>query len=342
MSYLRGPLTRAQIRTLMEPRRQAGAQAPAAAAAPPVEPQEQTRERPVVPGDVEQLFLPGDGPAGAPRVYRPVLAGVADLHFARSRLGVDAWQPCVLLAPLRDDTLRDVWAHSERLPEEPDWSTQAGAEAGFAVLPAAAARAKSYAAWERALKTHLYREHTLEMWRSKPLKLISRVGETEAEFMVRVREALRERRDLQLAKLQKSYAPKLKRLQTKIQRAEEKLSREESQYSGQKLQAAISVGATLLGALFGRKAASLGSVGRATTAMRGAGRAAREKEDVERARRGLEKTRQELAALEEEFQKELGQIRDAVAAEPPAPETIAIRPRKSDIAVRRVALVWML
>ena len=98
--------------------------------------------------------------------------------------------------------------------------------------------------------------------------------------------------------------------------------------------------ARVLGALFGRKAASLGSVGRATTAMRGAGRAAREKEDVERARHGLEEAHKALAALEDEFQTELEQVRDAVAAEPPEPETIAIRPRKSDITVRRVALVW--
>jgi hypothetical protein len=39
--------------------------------------------------------------------------------------------------------------------------------------------------------------------------------------------------------------------------------------------ALISIGATVVGALFGRKLGSVGNVGRATTAMRGVSRSAR-------------------------------------------------------------------
>ena len=47
-----------------------------------------------------------------------------------------------------------------------------------------------------------------------------------------------------------------------------------------------------------------------------------------------------LLKLLRDHERVMARIRDAIAPEPPAPETIAIRPRKADITVRRVALVW--
>ena len=58
------------------------------------------------------------------------------------------------------------------------------------------------------------------------------------------------------------------------------MARESEQSSQQKLQAAVSIGATLVGALFGRKAISVGTLGRATTAARGMSRTMKEAGDV--------------------------------------------------------------
>ena len=102
----------------------------------------------------------------------------------------------------------------------------------------------------------------------------------------------------------------------------------------------ISIGATVLGAMFGRKAASVGTVGRAGTAMRGMGRASREKGDIARAMDELEAQRTKLVELEREFEREAEAIRDA--ADPALLELkqVEISPRKSDITVERLALVW--
>ena len=80
-----------------------------------------------------------------------------------------------------------------------------------------------------------------------------------------------------MKKLRKKYQPKLARLTDRIRRAEQRFQREQEQYSQLKTQTAISIGSTILGALFGRKLTSASGVGRATTAMRGAGRATRER-----------------------------------------------------------------
>jgi len=81
-------------------------------------------------------------------------------------------------------------------------------------------------------------------------------------------------------------------------------------------------------------------VGRATTAMRGAGRAARERGDVARAAEELEAQREKLLALEHEFEEDLEEVREAYDPATLELESLAIRARKSDSSVGRIALVW--
>ncbi|MDH3570257.1 MAG: ATP-binding protein, partial [Gemmatimonadota bacterium] len=129
--------------------------------------------------------------------------------------------------------------------------------------------------------------------------------------------------------------------QERIRKAEERVGREASQYDQQKMQTAISMGATVLGALFGRRVASVGTVGRATTTMRGVGRAAREKDDIARARRDLEALHEQLAALEEEFTGETEALDDPSDAAAHEITEQLVRPLKSDITIGRVALSWL-
>jgi hypothetical protein len=106
------------------------------------------------------------------------------------------------------------------------------------------------------------------------------------------------------------------------------------------MQTVISIGATVLGAMFGRKAASVGTVGRASTAMRGVGRASREKEDISRAMGELEAQQEKLMEMEREFEQEAEAIREATDPSSLELKKVDLRPRKSDIAIDRLALVW--
>ncbi len=346
LSYLRGPLTRDQIAQLMEARKQAtpaAAQearpAPRPATPAPVEP-EAGAERPLLPPEIETRFLPTRGapPARGRLVYRPALLGVATLHYANARADVDSWETVGALAPI-DESLRGVPWKEARILEggAPDLEKEPEPDARFAALPGAAARPASYKTWAKQLASHLYRERALVLLRCKALKEVSRPGEGEGDFRVRLRQRLHEERDRAVEKLRKRYAPKLARLADQSRRAEERIGREKSQYEHQKLQTAISVGATVLGALFGRK---LGSVGRATTAARGASRAARERTDVARAREIAEETRGKLTELEAEFQAETERLRTEFDPENLEYDELRVRPRKSDLNVGGVSLVW--
>lgn len=274
LSYLRGPLTRDQIKLLAADRPTTTSETAAAPAPIRVEPRpaadtDEPAERPLVPQGVEEVFLAVSGGDNDGLVYRPMLHGVADLHYTAARLDIDQWRRVLCLAPFDDEVPSDIWRDGDVLSVDDMFLDSTPADgADFAALPSAASNAKNYTAWQKALKSHVYRDCGLQLWTAPALKVTSRPGEDRAAMMVRVRDAMHEKRDLELEKLRKPYAPKLKRLEDKIRTAEARLEREKSQYSGQKFQTAISIGATVLGALFGRKVASVGTVGRAGTAAR--------------------------------------------------------------------------
>jgi hypothetical protein len=344
LSYLRGPLTTAQIESLTPRRKTNGPSAQKSIARK--EAAAASSERPLLPGEISQGFLAPREPLPEEThlLYRPALGAMVRLHFVNARAKMDYWETVWALAPLVPDgaTPSDVdWDRCElREGQQPHLQDEGLPGARFAELPAPATEAKSYGTWSESLADYLYRSHTLSVWENRELGETSRPREDVRDFRMRLTQTLREKRDDAVEKLRKLYAPKLARLEEQIRRAEERLTKEKAQYKDRTVQTAISFGATVLGALLGRKAISAGSVGRATTTARSAGRAAREKEDVGNAEQEVERRREELKALEEELENELLALRELPDPAALELEEIPVRPRKSDTSVTRLDLVW--
>jgi hypothetical protein len=115
---------------------------------------------------------------------------------------------------------------------------------------------------------------------------------------------------------------------------------QEQQASEAKMSTGISVLGTIAGALFGRKAISAGTLGKATTAARGMGRTMRESGDVSRANETLETYKAQLQDLEHDIEAEVAGL-EAGAAPPTRPfAPLEIRPKKTHVVPERVVLVW--
>ena len=106
------------------------------------------------------------------------------------------------------------------------------------------------------------------------------------------------------------------------------------------MQAAISVGASILGAFLGRKTISATNIGRATTAIRGAGRAIKESKDVGQAEENVSALQQQLAGLEAQFKMETDALAATTDPLNEKLETVSLKPTKANIAVKLVALAW--
>jgi hypothetical protein len=367
LSYLRGPLGRQEIKRLMDgykadsrrrtadsgqtvggPQQAAGGgllvppPIPVAAAAAPGTRHSAPSSRPVLPPGIDQFFLPvrGTAPAGARLVYEPMLLGAAQVRFADPKAGVDTTEDVNVLTAVTDAAVPVDWSGAEDSPSAPgDLERDAAEGAEFDPLPPAAAKPKSYDAWKKAFGTWVYGERKLTVLRAPDVGLASEPGESEGQFRVRVQQAARERRDQAVEALRQKYAARLAQLQNQLQRAQAAREREASQATAQKLQTAISFGATLLGAVMGRKAVSATTLGRATTAARGVGRTMKEAEDVKRADQSVEAVQEQIGEIEGELRAETTALDTKLASGPF--DRLTVAPKKTGITVQLVALTWV-
>jgi hypothetical protein len=345
MSYLRGPLSRDQIRSLMADRTTAIADAPGAKSASSAPPRERAAEGlseqlPVLPPGIQQFFIPRPAAATKPALYSPVVLGAARIGFSDSKLGIDATRDVVYAAPITAGALAVDWAAARALgvtvgalgrnPED---------ASSFEALPPAAAQPRNYAAWEKSFKQWIGQNERFDVMRHRESGLTSSAEEPEGQFRVRVQDAVRASRDEAVEALRQKYASRQEALAERQRRAEAVVARESEQSSQQKLQAAVSIGATLFGALFGRRAISTGTLGRATTAARGMGRTMKEAGDVQRASESVEAVREQIKQLDNRLREETQAI-VATFDRPPVLERVTLLPKRGQVSVQLLALGW--
>src|SRR6201988_684058 len=350
LSYLRGPLTRAQIKMLTDPVKQsadAGAAAGSTPASPvpaPVPaPAATIRAKPsLLPPEITQYYIPvrSSGDANTSLTYHPTLLGAAEVHYSSSKT-VEMTQQLTLLASFTDGPVSLDWdtAATLDLPVD-DLESEAQAGAQFGEVPADAAKVKSYASWRKDLASWIYRNQRLELFESPTLDIVSNPGESERDFRARLQQIGREQPGEAVEKLRRKFAPKLEQLEERKRRAEQAVAREAEQAKGQKVQTAISFGATLLSSFLGRKRASLTTLGRATTAVRGVGRSMKESQDVDRAEDNVAAISQKLADLEAEFQSETAALERSLDPQTEQLEKVSLKPTKANIAVKLLTLAW--
>jgi hypothetical protein len=352
MSYLRGPLTRTQIKSLMDPLKQQTTSAPQAVSAAPAAaaraasalepPATNAAPRPSLPPEISQYFIParGGASAGAKLVYHPALLGIADIGYSDSKK-IDMSQAVSVMTAITDGPIAVDWEQATALdmPAQ-DLESTPEADAQFAALPANAAKSKSYDGWQKELATWLYRNQKLELMESATLEVASNPGESERDFRVRLQQFAREQRDEKAEKLRQKYAPKIAALEEKARRAQQAVDREAEQAKSQKMQTAISFGATLLSSFMGRKAVSLTTLGRATTAARSVGRSMKEAEDVGRAQETVAAVNEQMAALDAQFKAETEALEKAIDPQTEELEKVSLKPKKSNIAIKLFTLAW--
>jgi hypothetical protein len=324
MSYLAGPLTRTQIATLTkkpaQPTITAGAARSTVAAAP---------TRPVVPGGLAEKFIAGRSP------LEPHLVGKAKAHYALAKADIDVWRELTVEAPLSADTAGDFWEHAQVIDPSTFATASEAPPEGAAQSPLPRALdAKSAGQLDDGLAAWVFREGVLRVSTVKSLGVVSKPDETEPAFRARVAMAVREQRDAAIDKLRAKYRPRLEALESKQRTAEDRVAREQAQASAATTSSAISIGASVLGALFGGRR---GSVGKVASAARSVSRTASQRDDVTRARASADAVSQQHAELEAELQADIA----ALQAEPePEIETIELKAKKADTAVTSLAIVW--
>ena len=324
LSYLKGPLKKEEIRRLME--HQKGAEeVPSSSAAPS---EDGWGERPHLGSGVEEYFEAD--PTGKNR-YRPFLAAKVRVEFHDQRRGLDLEREFFSWLDLYENPVPD-WELARRSDESfLRWPRKAPAQGMYRPVPPFLAQPRGISEAEKELKDRLYREERLELYRCRRLRMESSPDEDEGEFRARVREALEEKKEEAIEVLRERYAKKEERILEQLRRARERVEKEKTDQTG----TLISVGASILGALFGKPSAS--KIG---TAVNRSGRILKDRGDISRAEARVEELEEKLQALEEELAEKIEELAEKYDPQEYPIDSFSLRPRKSDIEIEKIALVW--
>ena len=340
LSYLRGPLTRAQIKDLCARDADAGGVPPPGPSSTPAASENAANPvPPSLPPDIPVFHLGASG-AGGEVIYRPHVAGCLEIYYRNARHQVDFTRVLGLAAPLEDDPVPLDWDAAVAFDAD-QLTTDPLSGAAYAPLPPAALKAAAYRKWQKDLTRWVKVNRPLVLLRCRPLELVSGPDESEGAFRSRITLALHEKRDLAVEKLRRKHAGRFQTLKNRLLTAEQAIMREEEQAKTRQMDTVISFGTAILGAFLGRKTVSTRSTARMGTAIKSAGRMRQEKMDVERARERADAVRRQLADLEARLQEDIDRLHLAFDAEGDDLETIRIAPNLSDMVVDAFGLAWM-
>jgi hypothetical protein len=357
LSYLRGPMTREQIKALMADRKVLAAPVtPAVAAPPPIvsvaavasaaaepaaQPAPVAAKPPLLPPGIKAYYLPASG-AGQGLAYFPAMAGWMDVHYTSAKYKVSASQKLAMTAMLEDGPVVLDWDQAEDITVAPeDLQTEPLSADRFAELPAAAKKTRTHTKWNKDFSRWIRQNRPLTVYRSKRFKLSSDPQETRGDFVARLAQAAREKRDLEVEKLRRKYNSRFNTLNNRLMRAEQAVMREKEQSQSSKISTAISFGSAILGAFMGRKAVSATSARRFGTAMRSASRIRKESKDVDRAKERMQATRLELEELDARLQEDIERIEVSFDPENEDIQEVLIKPKSTDMTQEFFGLVWL-
>ena len=351
MSYLSGPLTRGQLGMLMADRKSEAAantregEAPAEPIAPqrPVNSQRDPRPeagattRPAVTAEITQRYWPVDAESapqdGEQLCYRPALLGVGRLHFVKAADEIDVWQEITAMQPVHGELPKPPWSSAMLFERKPLLVETPAADAAYGDLPGELAQAKNYRRWDNDLAAHLHQGQRLTIWRCLELDERSAPGESEEDFRLRAAESAKRQRDDRRDKVLQKYAMRTKRQEDQVARAEAKVAEQKSQFWVRILQTIGRIFESVMMLLAGRRSRKQIS----TTA----GAAMRERSQQSSAEARLATAQAELDKLHAAEHAELDQLDADLHADRLKLEKIEVPPRKSDIAVDEVLLVWV-
>jgi hypothetical protein len=372
MSYLRGPLTRSQIRELMgtlAPTR-ATTEALPATPQPAVEPQVSSslplssspellygEVPPQLPSAVRQVFVPVQtsldealyrlaGEQGwLPRavvglegqlVYDPALIGLAIVRFAHARSRQTLEQALTYLLPVPEVSGFVDWSQGQVQLDADTLVHKPVPGALFGCLPVDLGNASRFAALERELGEHLFYNRSVTIWYNPHLKLYSELGETAKAFQRRCREAARQARDDEAEEIKGRYKAQFDQLLTKMQREKRELEEDQVEYGARKREEFFSGAESVVDFITGR------------TTRRGASTASRKRRLTQQAKAEVKESEEAIDDLESQIdeigaslQRELDELTARWATLIDDAQQEEVRPRRTDVRVNQFGLAWL-
>jgi uncharacterized membrane protein YqjE len=350
MSYLTGPLTRGQIKTLMDPKRAAfesAVKTPEATANPMAMPGVSSAaacSRPVVGPGVREVFVKVAS-SGNDKIYHPHLLCAGTVHFFSSKAKLDARRTVRRITPITVV----INSHSEMPAPQCSQSCEPADAVGFMDLPGYAMNLAYYKQEEKKFADRLYHEERADILECPALKAWSTLHETEGEFRARLAHEAREARDAAINKAREAIIRKRATKQTRLRTAESRLAKEKAGAFTAFIQAGMTIihslikfsGISKIIANLLERKTRLNSVSRASTAIGRASTAYQRSRNARNTAAQVEDLTVEIEKIEADLDEELERIRESYKADTLTLRTESVKPTRAGVRVDEVALMWL-
>lgn len=340
MSYLRGPITLAEMGPLLEEQAVTAVQKEAPttpaglAAGARIATSGGASQPPLLDTEIPQVFSAGSAE------LRPSLLVDASLSLVRKTLKLNRSLQEIWQIPI-DDSGEILWESAEKLDEEPDFLETPPPDAGFpATAPPRLGRELRTA--EREFIRWRARQ-AVDILSHRKLKCVAETGETREEFFERCREMADRADDTRQESVRRRYERKILAAKKRLERERDELDRDQAQLEARKAEEKLGVVEGLFSVLLGSRSLR-SAAGKAGSKLRSASSKRRMRQRAEgsviESEHEIERIQRELEELASEMQEEIDAIAEASDLMAEEVEEVAIRAKQADINPKEIRLFW--
>lgn len=325
LSYLKGPLSREQISNLMKDKKQENTE---------ISEKKQsvkTSAKPIISPQIEQIY------ASSSDELEGYLYAKAKVRFYDSKKGLDHTKDVSFLYRLDEEQNEIDWSEASE-DVRISASSEPNGKVSFGALPPVITNAKDFKAVAKNFKDYVYRNVKLSLFSA--LGLNSDPSESKEEFYLRLSDKCNEILEAETAKLTEKFEKEKAKLEDKLNKALIKLEKEQKEVKSKGLEAAISVGASIIGAIFGKNLLSRSNLGKVASSAKSANKILKERNDVKFSEQSVAEISADIEALMAKFEEQAQELKDKNDVKNIIINEIEISPKSSDVYDEKVVIVW--
>ncbi|MDD3343283.1 MAG: DUF87 domain-containing protein [Sulfurospirillaceae bacterium] len=341
LSYLKGPISKEDIRKLMQvkQRQMPMAQASKQETTEPIKDQKNQNilSKPMISHLLEQRY----SYCSQSSTYdlQPTLFMSCSVHLNDASKNIDQTIECVYKIALKE-TMQSVEIERAQKGESIPFETKERTNSSFFPVPTFIQNEHELKLLQKEFTDFIYRTCKLTLYKNDTFKLFSKQNESLSDFKIRLQDRLNETIDDAVDKLHQKYHKSSEALEKKLDMLSDRLEREEAQANVATTDTLISIGSSILGAFFGKSLATRTTIGKIATGARGANRVLRERNDIKRVEEEIQEVQADMDDLKGSLEKEIEAINEANQLSRLSIEEFYITPKRGDIYNIKQALVW--
>jgi len=347
MSYLRGPLTRPQVKSIMADKKASKGTVLKTGSVvdfdiPVTQVEKKSAVAPTLDPAIEQRYF---DPAysqiadSSKVTYIPKILATSKVRFYDEKRKVDKVEEFHYLVDAPDDFGRINWEDGHAINGWESYIVQnpkhdSNAEVSFSDIPEAMNTAKEFKAVEKNYSDFLYQNKKAFILEHDDFDIYQKEGESDEAFNMRVQTIARENRDEELDDLHDKYEDKFERIDDKIRKEERDLAEAEAEVKSRKTEEFVNIAETIFSVFSKRRSRSF------STAASKRNMSRRAKEKMEESIEDIEELELDYKELKEELKEKIEEITKEWETKSQNITKKEVKPRRTDVKVEGTVFVW--